>query len=40
MVAYWLQLHPKEQHFHGDEIPESLGVGVASNSLTDEHLEN
>ena len=39
MDAYWLQVHPKEQHIHGDEIIESLVDGVVANSLAVEHLE-
>jgi hypothetical protein len=39
MVAYCLQLHPKNQHFHGDEILESLVEVLEANSLVVEHLE-
>jgi len=39
MVAYCLQLHPKDQHFHGDEILESLVEVLEANSLVVEHLE-
>ena len=39
MVAYCLQLHPKDQHFHGDDILESLVEVLEANSLVVEHLE-
>jgi len=39
MVAYCLKLHPKDQHFHGDEILESLAEVLEANSLVVEHLE-
>ena len=32
-------MHPKDQHFHGDEILESSVVGLVANSLGVEHLE-
>ena len=32
-------MHPKDQHFHGDEILESLVEVLEANSLVDEHLE-
>ena len=40
MVAYCLQLHLKDQHFHEDEILESLVEVPEANSLVVEHLEN
>jgi len=39
-VAYCLQLHLKDQHFHEDEILESLVEVPEANSLVVEHLEN
>ena len=39
IVAYWLQLHPKDLYFHGDGILESLVGGLEANSLAVEHLE-
>jgi hypothetical protein len=39
MVVYWLQVHLKDQHFHGDEILESSVEGLVANSLAIEHLE-
>jgi hypothetical protein len=39
MVIYWLQVHPKDQHYLRDKILESSVEGLVANSLAAEHTE-